>query len=220
MTHVSELHDKAKRLRKEGFSLSEIALRLHISKSTSSLWVRGISLNERATQRLRHRREIGFENMRATRRRLLEQERRTIRKYSQNDIFNLNLSPALRRILCALLYACEGGKRTKEGVRFMNSDPNLVRSFLVLMRKGFKIDENRFRVCLHLHDYHDENKEKIYWSKITGIPVKQFIKPFHKKNSKITIKENYRGCASIRYHDSNIARRILDLAEGVLSRIR
>jgi orotate phosphoribosyltransferase-like protein len=48
-----EIKRKAIALRKRGYSVKEIAEKLHIAKSTSSLWVREIKLNKKAQQRLK-----------------------------------------------------------------------------------------------------------------------------------------------------------------------
>ena len=50
----------------------------------------------------------------------------------------------LAKILCALIYWCEGAK-VKTGIAFTNSDPNLVRTFLHLLKTGFDIDEKNSR---------------------------------------------------------------------------
>ena len=103
-----------------------------------------------------------------------------------------------------MLYWCEGEKHSP-AMRFTNSDPQMLNFFLKLFRSAFKIDESKLRVCLHLHEYHDQRQQKIFWSKITGIPEVQFSKIYLKPNTGLSKKEGYPGCVSLRYFDHKIA---------------
>ena len=58
--HPIEIKEKALELRRKGYSVKEIADELKIAKSTSSFWIRNILLNERAKQRLKKQRLIGY----------------------------------------------------------------------------------------------------------------------------------------------------------------
>ena len=84
----------------------------------------------------------------------------------------------------------------------------MIRLFLKLFRKSFVLDENKFRVCLHLHKYHFSKKQIEYWSNLTNISKKQFTKPYQKNNTGKRVRKNYQGCVSVRYHDVNILRQI------------
>jgi hypothetical protein len=99
-------------------------------------------------------------------------------------------------------------------MRFINSDPNLVHTFLSLLRRSFNIDENKFRVCIHLHDYHNELRQIKFWSKITDIPTGKFLKSFRKSNTGKRVRNNYNGCVSIRYHDVMVSRELLMTAQA------
>jgi len=57
------LKEKAINLRMEGYSVKEISDKLSISKSTSSIWVRDLILNEKAKQRLIVRRLNGYQKI-------------------------------------------------------------------------------------------------------------------------------------------------------------
>ncbi len=50
--YPEELREEARRLRREGYSLNEIAARLGPPKNTLTLWVRGIELTPEQRQRL------------------------------------------------------------------------------------------------------------------------------------------------------------------------
>lgn len=74
-----------------------------------------------------------------------------------------------------------------------------------MFRIAFDVEEGKFRALIHVHDYHNESEIKEYWSSITNIPLKQFHKSYLKQNTKIRLRENYRGTISIRYQDALIA---------------
>ncbi|KKU79357.1 MAG: hypothetical protein UY04_C0011G0023 [Parcubacteria group bacterium GW2011_GWA2_47_7] len=112
-------------------------------------------------------------------------------------------------MLAALIYECEGGKSEKSSLEFTNSDPDLVRIFLRLLRESVSLDESKFRVVMHLHSYHDEAVEKNFWSKIIQIDKKQFLKTYQKHESG-NAKPGYRGCVQIKYFDVNIKRVLLE----------
>lgn len=111
-----------------------------------------------------------------------------------------------------MIYYCEGRKAARDGVAFTNSDPNLIATFLGLFRRSFNVDEKKFRVCIHLHSYHDKKQQLKFWSKKASIPMQQFIKPYQKAYSGIYKKEEYQGCVSIRYGDVHIARELKAIA--------
>lgn len=99
-------------------------------------------------------------------------------------------------------------------VDFTNSDSDLMRTFLKFFRTGFEVEESKFRVCVHIHEYHDAVTQLKYWSHITGIPHKQFIKSYMKPHTGKQVRENYQGCASVRYHDANMARQLHAIAKA------
>lgn len=194
-------------LRKSGYSLNEIASQLHVAKSTASLWLRITSLDTEALSRLNRRVEEARVRALSTRRQkralFIQEEYNKKRK----EVETIMYSPSLNRLLCALLYWCEGTKGEYR-CRITNSDPTLIIAFLKLFRSSFIVDEKKFRACLHLHTYHDEIKQREYWSQITGIPLSQFTKTYQKSNTGKRKRENYPGCISIQYNDSKMATEI------------
>ncbi len=206
-----EVKENAIKLRKKGYSVKEIARKLKIAQSTSSLWARDIKLNKKAQQRLKKRSLLGYYkgSLRWAEKRIEQENERRIT--ASEIIDKINKNPNHLKIYCALLYWCEGGKSYKESVRFVNSDPILIKTFLNLFKKAFSVDEKKFRILMHLHGYHDEKKQKNFWSKLTQIPKKQFLHTFHKPHTKKRIRENYPGCIAIYYHDCKIARELRTL---------
>lgn len=196
-------------LRLKGYSIKEVASKLGISKSTSSLWLRNIKLDSKAQQRLKKRDLFGRykTSLRWQEKRI--QETKKYKHEALKVIKRIKINSHHTQLYCALLFWCEGGKSGKDGgVRLSNSDPTLIKTFLNLFRKSFIINEKKFRVLMHLHGYHDEKQQKKYWSKITKIPEVQFQKTFHKPHTKKRIRENYQGCISVVYYDTKIEKRL------------
>jgi len=203
-----EIKEKALRLRKRGYSIKEIAKKLNIAQSTSSVWVRDIELDRKAQDRLLKRNLMSHykTSLRWKKKRIEEDKVYRSRALpvidkTKKDLYHFKL-------YCSLLYWCEGGKGYREAVGFTNSDPVLIEAFIKLFRKSFDLDESKFRVVMHLHAYHNERKQKKFWSVLTSIPEKQFLKTFQKPNTGKRIKEGYPGCISLYYYDCKIAREI------------
>lgn len=199
-----KLRDQAILLRKQGQSLDEISAKLSVAQSTVSLWVRDLILDDGAKlllkEKLRRGRLKGIEVNRKKRLRWMSERSDDAKRTLQN----MPVTRDSAKLSCALLHWCEGNKETS-AVLFTNSDPVMISTFLALLRTAFSIDEQKLRVCMHIHGYHDEIKQKEFWSRITKIPLKQFIKTFHKKNTGKSKKVGYQGCVSIRYYDSSVA---------------
>ncbi len=197
----------ATKLRKSGHSFREISEQLKISKSTASLWTSGQIVSDKGKKRLIWLSTKGREKSNAMSR---EKKINRIRRIAENcsvlakkKIF----SKDDLKLMLSLLYWCEGGK-TDRRVTFINSDNQLIKLFLRLLRKSFIINENKLKALLHLHEYHNIAEMLEYWSKITGIKSEN-ISVYNKKNSGKRKKEGYKGCISIRYGDSNVLDEIM-----------
>ena len=209
---------RAIKLRERGYSLNEIYKKLNVAKSSASVWVRNVPLSSKARKRLLTKIKLGqlisAENKRKKTQKILDLYRnqavREFEKIPQD-------SKEIYKLICALLYWCEGTKNYSEGVNFTNSDPRLIQIFLYSFRKSFDIDERKFRPCVHVHEYHNPKKQIKFWSDITNIPVNQFIKPYLKSNTRKRIKKDYPGCIGLKYHSNDIAKRLFTDGEAFLS---
>lgn len=183
---------KAIRLRRQGYSYNVICKKLKVAKSTCSVWLRKVKLDAKAIQRLVDRQDRGRVRAALT----LRQYRREIDKYIKlkvkQSLKSLRVTPQLRKVVCASLYWAEGHKDDRS-VSFTNSDHRMIRTFLQLFRIGFVVDNKKLHAWLHLHEYHNIEKQKIFWSKITRIPFDR-IHVYQKPNSGKNIREGYPGC--------------------------
>jgi transcriptional regulator with XRE-family HTH domain len=213
MAYSIELRRKAMDLRRKGYSLKEISERFDISKSTASLWLSDVALDQEAVKRLLTVIKRGqFVSARNKKNKIKKLEQ----SYLEDAYQELNTQPNYGKIICAMVYWCEGAKSSKKGICFTNSDPNLVKTFLKLLRENFILDEKKFHPCIHIHSYHSPKRQLDFWSKITDIDKQQFIKPYRKANTGKRIRENYQGCVSVRYGSSDLARRLMAIAKAYL----
>jgi transcriptional regulator with XRE-family HTH domain len=210
------LRSRAGDLRKKGFSFKEISEKLKISKSTASLWLRDVKLSKIAKDRIYKLGVDGRNKGNDSVKNRIAKEDEKILLNVKNTINQCVLLENDLKVVCALLYWCEGGKTEKATLAFINSDPRLVKYFIDTFRKAFDIDESRFRAVLYVHDYHDVDRQIDFWSKIMSIPKKQFNKPYNKPNSGKRIKNDYQGCVSVRYHGKGIRQEMMFLIQELI----
>ncbi len=206
--------ERAKVLRRKGYTLNEIRQELGVSKSSVSVWVRDVPLSSQARARINSKITEGQRVAREKKFKQTEKKWKDAHIWAQSQLRhrprNINL------FICTMLFWCEGTKNEKQGLFFTNSDPELVAYFLRLLRKSFDINEKRFRVCVHLHEYHNMNKQLKFWSKTTTIPTSQFMRPYLKPNTKKRYRDGYPGCVSIRYYDNGLVRKLLALGRELM----
>ena len=201
---------KAVRLRRKGLLYADIADRLGVAKSTVYFWTSKLELTDE--QRLlvantlteAKRRQV-LCLMALKKARWLRNED-AVSSRARSIVASAGLSINHKRLLCATLFWCEGEKDVSSGVRFINSDPLMIKKFLTLLRESFPLDESKFRTLVHLHDYHDAPVQLHYWSVLTEIPQNQFYKSYRKPHTGRQIRPGYQGCISVRYVDAGLGK--------------
>ena len=220
MRALREKKEKALELRALGYSLKEMVKLLSVSKSTMSVWVRNVPLSAHAKSRLLTRIKKG---------QLVSAERNKARTLAKNASYFAEAQKRLRKtkftsdasaFLCAALYWCEGSKGVGGGLTFMNSDPDLMKLFIALLRNTFDLDESKFHPLLHIHEYHNNEQEVAFWSKIIKIKPEQFARSYLKPHTGKRIREGYHGCLSLRYSDVTVARKLLAFGRALLNKGR
>jgi hypothetical protein len=201
-------------LRRKGFSLNEISVQLSVSKSTASLWTKNVLISTNGIKRIKDRSKKALAKSSET----LHARKLNRIKIAEIDSMKLinPITPNMDNSITALsmMYWCEGSKNGRS-VCFTNSDPDLVKLFITLFRKCFKIREDKIRIGVHLHDYHNETEILKFWSSVIDVPPSQFNKTFIKQSNHIYKKEGYKGCVNINYHDAHIARVIQSFAKNL-----
>ncbi len=209
---------EAIKLREKGYSYSEIANRLGVSKGSMSLWVRDVKVSIDGRRRLQNINLLRQSKVIATKKRKVKETFAKYKTLYQNEIGNSELDVISGKALCSLMFWCEGGKDHYRGMQFTNSDPRVVKTFITPLKTYFKIDNSKFKPCIHLHEYHNKERQLIFWSKITDIPKKQFSKCYIKPHTGKRIKVGYPGCISLRYNSNDLTRELLTVADVILEK--
>jgi len=74
------------------------------------------------------------------------------------------------------LYWGEGTKRNLGQVRLGNTDPYLIRAFLIFLRKMYEIDNLKLRFAIQIFSDMDQQKEEKFWREFLKVEAKQFYK--------------------------------------------
>ena len=125
----------------------------------------------------------------------------------------------------AIAYWCEGAKskpyRVQEQVRFINSDPALIKLFLTFLDRA-GVSRQRLRYCVHIHESAAAEAATSYWASLVGAAPDQFLRPVIKRHTpRITAQRdnaNYHGCLQVSVaKSSGLYREISGWAHGVMT---
>ncbi len=208
-----EIKNRADNLRSQGKTYREIMLSLNIPKSTLSTWLGkkyiGIFTREKQLKHLAATRPLAA----AAVKQRIENQNRLITEKVASEIKRFPLkNVGLQKSVLASLYWAEGSK-SGSGLKFANTDPDLHRLFITLLRKCFKPDESKFRVHVYVHYYHHINECKKFWSDLLGVSQKQFWKVYVKKRNKTRhFRKNFRGICFLYHTDSRLRKEIMEIA--------
>jgi hypothetical protein len=177
--------EKAIKLRKQGFSYSEILKEVPVAKSTLSLWLRSVGLAKKQKQRLAEKKlaamKRGWEACQKKRlditRAIKNKAKKEIGILSNRDLWLIGIA----------LYWAEGAKERikSSNLQFGNSDPRMIKLYLKWLRKTYKIPKKDifFEIYLHKTATKREREVKRYWMDVTGSPITQFQKIRWKKHN-------------------------------------
>ena len=129
-------------------------------------------------------------------------------------------------LMGTMLYWAEGSKekeyRVGVGVRFTNSDPNMIRLFLRWLRDIARISREDIQFEIYIHQ--DRTSQlldvRTYWSDVTGYALKDFQAVYFKKHVGKTMRRNvgraYYGVVRVKVKaSSRLNRTIAGWIEGI-----
>ena len=217
MKRKVEKQSQATDLRIDGYSMSEIAAKLKVSRSSVSLWTRNVNLSTEAKIKLSEivqKRQEKASNVLRNR----KVERLALAESVASKEMDLKqpFSKFSMLSMLSLMYFCEGNKND-QFVGFTNSDLELTKLFITLLRKCFDLDESKFRACVHVHDYHNITKQQAVWSEAISIPLNQFTLPYCKPSTHVAKKSGYQGCVRVSYYDAHVSRVLLAFAKKLMT---
>jgi hypothetical protein len=214
---------RAIKLRKSGNTYSDINKKLNtsISKPTFSKWFENIDLTLEEQQKLQKNIE----------QKLLKARKKSIsirnfrkKQYFQSLINKNNLllggiNKEIQKIILSILYLGEGAKsKTSQNFSLGNSNPDIIKFYIQLLKACFIIDESKFRIRIQCRA--DQNIKNIesFWLKTTGIQKSQMYPTYTDKRTLgiKTKKPNYKGVCVVTYFNRSIQYELELLAESVL----
>lgn len=199
---------KARELRKNGFSIKDIAKKLLVSSSSASLWCRDIRLSEAQLKKIfkTKSKKILAGRMKGA---LFQKARKQnaiklaiieagkLKKLNRDQFFIAGLA----------LYLAEGSKKMGR-VQFTNSDPRVINFMLNWFKKFFSVTKNNIKCSILINQIHKERDGKIktFWRRYLGIKPDKFnsIRYIKTKQKKIYANhDKYFGTFSFRVNKSS-----------------
>ena len=159
--------EMARRLRREGgASIKEIARLTGAAQSSISRWVRDIELTEEQREALRIAAYHGHVKGRTMNARL----RREARELAQSEGRMFADNGDVLFVAGCMLYWAEGGK-TRNQIKFTNSDPAMVSLFVRFLRKYWSLDDRDIRITCNLFADHIERQHEIeaFWLDVASL---------------------------------------------------
>jgi len=211
-------------LRKKGYSYSEISKRTSISKSTLSAWCKSVSLTKKQTDIIEKKRLLGAERGRiVAAKRKRERKNQTIDQITKNSIEEIGKMTDREFLVAGIgLYLGDGLKGDRE-VGFSNSNPKIITFMMKWLRKFCNVSEKDFRGQIWIHDNLDERQAKLFWVKLTKIPINQFRKSYISKNitnsKKIRKNIHKNGVFSVKVSNVNTQRKIVGWMAGIIKNV-
>lgn len=166
---------EARRLRKQGKSVKEIAKMVGVSTSTVSRWTKDIVLTDEQIENLRQQqKQWGKQNKGAQKNK--ETARLQRAKFQHAGRLKAQEQDILHMQGC-LLYWAEGTK-DRNRLEFVNADNNMMSLYLQFLVKSLEVSISDIIVRIHCHETDIERIGEIqsYWSNLLGIPLSNFGK--------------------------------------------
>ena len=214
------IKEKAKILRKQGYSYGQLTEELKVAKSTLHGWIRGVKRPAKFTRldRIRWIKKIQPLGAQGNRRKREENIKKIIDE-ARNEVAGLQINEEIGKAILSMIYWAEGSK-TRGTLQFANTDPKFILLFITLLRKCYELDEVKFRVRLHLHHYHKVKEAKRFWSNLLDIPANQFGKIYRKSRSKEkTFRRNFGGICFVRYNSVYLKEQVIQYAYALGEKI-
>jgi transposase len=218
-----DVRERAASWRRQGHSYREIQAALGTSRSTLSEWLRNIPLTEE------HRAALAEKSLTASRRRAAavhaasRARDRRLSKEAADQVGTLSHRELF--VAGVVAYWAEGAKTKpwgrREGVDFINSDPDMVRLFLNwLDLVGVSKEDLTYRVAIH--ENADIAAALRFWSDVVETPAELFLRPTLKRHNPRTPRKNvgrrYHGCLAVEVRRSaDLNSRIRGWFDGIVA---
>ena len=142
---------------KDGFSVSQIADKFSVSEHKINYWLSKYSIEKRTIS------EAMYLKLNPNGDPFCYQAPRSRAEWV---LFGLGIG----------LFWGEGNKRNKSSIRLGNTDPRLIRTFLIFLDKIFRVNRAKLRFGLQVFSDISPEVARKYWMEKLNIPLSQFHK--------------------------------------------
>ena|SRR3972149_7568071 len=221
--HSNILKSEAIKLRLRGKTYSDINTKLNtnFTNSTLSSWLNNLVLTDFYKKRLKENidRKLSKARIKAheTNRKKRLEYLEALKNKNLQLLNSLNLP--VQKILLSVLYLAEGSKhKNTPFLSLGSSDPAIIKFYLSLLKKCFKIDNSKFRIRIQCRADQNIKSLENFWQKITGVTFERFYPTYIDKRTigKKTLKKNYKGVCAVYYFDTSIQLELELLAISVI----
>ncbi|MFA5766771.1 MAG: hypothetical protein WC919_02530 [Candidatus Paceibacterota bacterium] len=217
-----EEKEKAIKLRKQGFSYSEILKEIPVAKSTLSLWLRSVGLSQKQKQKLTKKKlaaalrgaQARRDHRLAITKEIKDKAIRDIGEISDRELW----------LIGAALYWAEGSKEKNKSsaLEFCNSDALMIKLFMRWIARFMMVLPERIKFELFIHENHKHRLPQVkkHWVDATGMPFEKFNTVYFKKHKPKTnrknISDNYFGVLKVKVSkSSSLNRQVTGWIEGI-----
>lgn len=149
-------------LRQRGYSLPEISRVVRIPKTTVYRYIKDIKILPRYLSEWAGKRGGSIK-----RKRIKEKL-----AFLEGIKFVGELSKREKILFLCALYWAEGSKKD---FSLSNTDPQLVKVFVSMLRETWRLDNSRLRISVRMYEDLDREKCLSYWAYVVGIPKDKFV---------------------------------------------
>lgn len=204
-----EKRERARELRKRGWSVTAIVEELDVSKGSVSAWVRDIELTPDQQAVLKANKvRWGAQNKGAKTNR--ENALKQRKAYQQAGRERARNGSRLHQVGC-MLYWAEGTKAKKNHLHFANSDPYMIKLFVHFLREELDVNNNLIHLQIHCHTNELEEVRRIeqYWLDLLGLTPAALDQTRYKEGTSSRKNRLPNGVCAVQVHRTEILHHIL-----------
>jgi len=209
MIRKKVLYKQAIKLRKQGYSYSEILRFVSVSQSTISRWCCDVYLTKRQKERLVEKRQ--YNPFICSLIEKAQKEKVEAKEWAIDKTKRIFIDKKLLLTIGVILYWAEGSKfKRYQAVEFTNTDSNMIRIIMFVFRNIFNIPEEKFKLTVRISNRGNLEEAKQFWLNITELSRINLRSPelLTLKNTSQSLKRHPYGMCRISIDSSCLFRKI------------
>jgi hypothetical protein len=158
MTLAKNITEQLAEFRKKGFSVPELSRMFTLPKSTVLRYIKNVEILPEHYQRWLNRRNAS---------KIISERQQVLAKSKASWLIG-ELNDQSFALIAAALYWAEGAKKD---FSLTNSDPEMIRVFVLILKKVFKIKDEEIKISIRLYDDLIIEDAINFWSGIVGVDL-------------------------------------------------